>query len=166
MKTTNQNTRTINLRTVIYSGILSVAVIASSFAKDALADQQLVEVEDNTLVSSYTSPKNETNKVNKPSIGVDSAQELAEITAPIAVDYTKPIVEVIVENEQIIESTADFDLPIYSGRTIDEVILENEMIIESNKTEDVFPLNLYLINNPSVENRNGIISKNNSEFRS
>ncbi len=166
MKTTNQNTRTINLRTVIYSGILSVAVIASSFAKDALADQQLVEVEDNTLVSSYTSPKNETTKVNKPSIGVDSAQELAELTAPIAVDYTKPIVEVIVENEQIIESTADFDLPIYSGRTIDEVILENEMIIESNKTEDVFPLNLYLINNPSVENRNGIISKNNSEFRS
>jgi hypothetical protein len=40
------------------------------------------------------------------------------------------------------------------------------MIIESNKMDDVFPLNRDLINNTPFENKNGILIKDNSEFRS
>ena len=97
---------------------------------------------------------------------LDSESDIANSIATVSTNYTKPILETISENEQIIESSEDFNLPIYSGRTIDEIILENEMIIESNRIDDVFPLNMYLINTSSAENRDGIILKNNSELKS
>lgn len=166
MKTTNQNNRTINLRTIFYSGVLTSLVIASSFAKDACQEQQFTEDESVVEYTTTVSPKNESNSVTKPFFYVETEKEIAESTAALASEYTKSVVDIMVENEQIIESTADFDLPIYSGRTLDEVILENEMIIESNKTDDVFPLTIYLNNTTSPDNKNGIVTKNNSTFRS
>lgn len=165
MKTTNQNNRPIYLSTIFYSAIVSTLFVASSFANVSLNDQQGLENENNLVVVSNTSYASSTT-ISKPEMTSDSESEIANSVATISVDYIKPILETISENEQIIESTEDFNLPIYSGRTIDEIILENEMIIESNRIDDVFPLNMYLINTSSAENRDAIILKNNSELKS
>jgi hypothetical protein len=165
MKTTNQNNRSIHLSTIFYSAIVSTLFVTSSFASVALADQQALETESNLVVASNTSFITKST-ISKPEMSADSESDIANSIATVSTNYTKPIIETITENEQIIESTEDFDLPIYSGRTIDEIILENEMIIESNRIDDVFPLNMYLINTSSAENRDGIILKNNSELKS
>jgi hypothetical protein len=160
MKTTNQNNSKNNFRTILYSGIVTTLFVATSFAKVSEMDQQVIESESilTSLICSAT--------IAKPEINLDSENEIKNSVALIASSYVKPIEETIIENEQIIESKEDFNLPIYSGRTIDEIILENEMIIESNRVDDTFPLNSYLMNNSSVDNRNGIIVKNNSELKS
>ncbi len=165
MKTTNQNNRSIHLSAIFYSAIASVLFVTSSFASVSLADQQALETESNLVVASNTSFITKST-ISKPEINSDSDNDITNAVATIATDYIKPIIETISENEQIIESAEDFNLPIYSGRTIDEIILENEMIIESNQIDDVFPLNRLLINTSSVENRQGIILKNNSELKS
>ena len=165
MKTTNQNNRPIYLSTIFYSAIVSTLFVASSFANVSLNDQQGLENENNLVIASNASYASSTT-ISKPEMTSDYEIDIANSVATISVDYIKPILETISENEQIIESTEDFNLPIYSGRTIDELILENEMIIESNQIDDVFPLNMYLINSSSLENREGVILKNNSELKS
>ncbi len=165
MKTTNQNNRPIHLSTIFYSAIASTLFVASSFANVSLNDQQNFETENNLVVVSNTSFSS-SSIISKPEMMLDSESDIANSIATVSTNYIKPILETITENEQIIESTEDFNLPIYSGRTIDEIILENEMIIESNRIDDVFPLNMYLINTSSVENKDGIILKNNSELKS
>lgn len=165
MKTTNQNNRSIHLSAIFFSAIASALFVTSSFANVSLNDQQALETENNleiVLNASFSA----SSAISKPEMSADSEIEIANSVATISADYVKPILETISENEQIIESSEDFNLPIYSGRTIDEIILENEMIIESNQIDDFFPLNRNLINTNSVENREGVILKNNSELKS
>lgn len=165
MKTTNQNNKSNNFSTIFYSVVASTLFVTGLFANVTLHDQQTFEMENNYVTASNSSFVISPT-ISKPELSTDSESDIANSIAAIATDYVKPVLETISENEQIIESNEDFNLPIYSGRTIDEIILENEMIIESNQIDDVFPLNMYLINTSSAENREGIILKNNSELKS
>lgn len=168
MKTTNQTQGKSTLvkrtrKSVIYFGILSVLFITSSFGKNA-ADQQ--NNEELTVSTLNVGTNLNSTTLTKPEIVIESESEATETISVIAIDYVKPLIEIIKENEQIIESNEEFDFDSYFGRSIDDIMLENEMIIESNRTDELFPLNLELINNFSGENREGFIIKSNEALKS
>lgn len=168
MKTTNQSQEKSNLaqttkKSVIYFGILFAMFVTSSFGKSASNQQNNEELSANafTIESNLTSIS-----LAKPEVVIESESELTETIAVLAIDYVKPMIETIKENEQIIESKEEFDFESCFGRSIDEIMLENEMIIESDRTDESFPLDLELINNYSGENRDGFIIKSNEALKS
>jgi hypothetical protein len=118
MKSTNQNNSTINFKTIFYSGILSTLVIGSCLAKDSCIEQQFIETETALVSNPNPTVKREMTLIIKPTIHQETEKEIAELTEPIQSNHEKTVLETIVENEQIIESTADFDLPLYAGRTL------------------------------------------------
>ncbi len=168
MKTTNQSQEKSTLvqttrKSVIYFGILSVLFITSSFGRNAIDQQN----NDYQAESTFMAESNATaTMLTKPAITIESESELTETIAVLTIDYVKPMIETIKENEQIIESKEEFDFDTYLGRNIDEIMLENEMIIESDRTDETFPLNMKLINNYSGENREGFIIKSDEALKS
>lgn len=168
MKTTNQSQekstlvqKTRNL--AINFGVLSILFITSSFGRSAI-DQQNIDYQ---AESTFMTESNATTTVlSKPAIAIESESELTETIAVLTIDYVKPMIETIKENEQIIESKEEFDFESYFGRSIDEIMLENEMIIESDRNDEAFPLNMKLINNYSGENREGLLIKSDEALKS
>lgn len=168
MKTTNQTQEKSTLvqttrKSILYFGILSVMFITSSFGKNATDQQNNEELTVSTL--NVGTNLNSTT-LTKPEIVIESESDVTETIAVITIDYVKPLIEIVKENEQIIESKEEFDFDSYFGRSIDDIMLENEMIIESDRTDESFPLNLKLINNFSGENREGFIIKSNEALKS
>jgi hypothetical protein len=170
MKTTNQiqkktNFSSVTQKSILYFGMVSMMFLTSSFGSvKVIEDQNFdTEVVSGALQSDSSVCK---NILSKPTVAVESESEQKEVLSVLSANYEKPLMEVIIENESIIESKEAFDFDAIFGRSIDEIILENEMIIESTRSDEEFPLDFELINSFSGMNREAFLIKNTNSYKS
>lgn len=170
MKTTNQiqkktNFSSVTQKSILYFGMVSMMFLTSSFGSVEVIEDQNFDTE---VVSGALQPDSSVckNILSKPTVAVESESEQKEVLSVLSANYEKPLMEVIIENESIIESKEAFDFDAIFGKSIDEIILENEMIIESTRSDEEFPLDFELINSFSGMNREAFVIKNKNSYKS
>lgn len=144
MKTTVFNPQTLNGKNLVL-GLLATLFTSFTFAnhieQDQMADLKITDTTANAKV------------LEKQAINLEDEIRFMDSIASFTSEKQKEVVNTILANEQIIESSAAINPCIYLNKTNQEVISADNQIIESNLDNTTYPLDFNLINQ-SVHNKN------------
>ena len=136
-------------KTIIYLGILASLFATPSFANAIELDQQNLETE--VLKTESKMYNNVTSGINlsKPAIVLESEEQIVKSIAVVSSHYKRSNEEIILEDKKITESQNDLYLPLTIEPTVEDYIKLDNQIIESTITNEVVPIDLELINQPT-----------------